>query len=146
MKSTNYISKEKAILIHDNSVINISGGLPGIKDEGQLESVLTHIQNDLYYPNFEDKLTHLLFSLAKFHMFNDGNKRTSIAVSVYFLRINGFAYITDTFIVEMENIVLWLASGYLDKDLLKMIIADLLFFECITDTTKIKIINSIPLV
>jgi hypothetical protein len=34
--------------------------------------VLEHIQNDDYYPDLQDKLTHLVFAVAKFHCFNDG--------------------------------------------------------------------------
>jgi len=59
-----------------------------LEDKGQLESVLFNIQNDIYYPTFIDKLTHLIFCLVKFHIFNDGNKRTAIACSSYFLQIN----------------------------------------------------------
>lgn len=68
-----YFDIELVIEIHD-IIIDQSGGLPGIKDEGQLESVLCHIQNDIYYPTFIDKLTHLVHSIIMFHMFNDGNK------------------------------------------------------------------------
>jgi len=46
-------------------IIENSGGLPGVKNVAQLESVLIHIQNDLYYPEMVDKLTHLVFSINK---------------------------------------------------------------------------------
>ena len=70
-----YIELEYAIKVHD-LIIKKVGGLDGIKDIGQLESVLEHIQNDLYYPTFADKMTHLIYSIVQFHMFLDGNKRT----------------------------------------------------------------------
>jgi hypothetical protein len=38
---------------------------------------------------FESKLTHLVYSVNKSHCFNDGNKRTSIALGAFFLEING---------------------------------------------------------
>ena len=38
-------------------IIDRSGGLDGLREIGLLESVLEHIQNDFYYPEFEDKLT-----------------------------------------------------------------------------------------
>lgn len=140
MDTINYIPKNILIEIHDEMVIKISGGLAGTKDIGQIESVLTHIQNDSYYPSFEEKITHLIFSLANFHMFNDGNKRTSIAASVYFLRINGLDYVTNTYLVEMENIVLWLASGYIDKDFLFEIVSDLIHYEYLSEKTKLKLV------
>lgn len=84
-----YFGIEYVKKIHDEQVLQFGkNGLMGIKDQGQLESILCNIQNDEYYPTFIDKLTHLIFCLVKFHIFNDGNKRTAIACSSYFLQIN----------------------------------------------------------
>ena len=55
-------------------IIEHSGGLGGVKNVDHLESVLGHIQNDGYYPEMADKLTHLVYSVNKNHPFNDGNK------------------------------------------------------------------------
>lgn len=66
-----YFDLAHAIRVHDQ-IIELSGGLPGTKDAGQIDSVLEHIQNDDYYPDLQDKLTHLVFAVAKFHCFNDG--------------------------------------------------------------------------
>ena len=70
--------------IHDN-IIKQTGGISGILNLDQIDSVLSHIQNDDYYPEFIDKVTHLFYSLCKFHPFLDGNKRTALAVAAYFL-------------------------------------------------------------
>lgn len=78
-----YFDVHYAIKEHD-AVLEASGGLSGIHDAGRLESVLTHIQNDEYYPTFEEKLTHLVFEINKGHCFFDGNKRTSIALVDYY--------------------------------------------------------------
>lgn len=72
-----YISLDQAVEIHGKTVEISGGGATGALNLGQLESVLEHIQNDLYYPTFEDKLTHLFFGASKFHCFEDGNKRPS---------------------------------------------------------------------
>lgn len=96
-----YFESTQAIKIHD-LILDNSGGLKGIKDTGQLESVLYHIQNDDYYSSFEDKITHLVYATVKFHMFYDGNKRTSIGLGAYFLNINGFVYCTDTFLKKWK--------------------------------------------
>lgn len=74
-----YFNTEHAIKEHDN-IIDISGGVKGMHNIGLLDSVIHHIQNDLYYPTFCDKLTHLVFSIAMNHAFSDGNKRSSIAL------------------------------------------------------------------
>ena len=68
------------------------GGADGVLDAGRLESVLQHIQNDVYYPTFEEKLTHLVFSANQFHCFQDGNKRISISLGAQFLLLNGYLY------------------------------------------------------
>ena len=84
-----YFDVHHAIQTHD-WIIDNSGGLTGTKNFGQLESVLDHIQNDLYYPNLEEKLTHLVFSINKFHAFNDGNKRSSLVLGANCLELNGY--------------------------------------------------------
>ena len=61
----NFFTADYTIRIHDK-IIEISGGIPGIKDYGNIDSPLAHIQNDDYYPTFEEKLTHLIFSLTNF--------------------------------------------------------------------------------
>ncbi len=81
-----YFSVEYAIKTHD-TILQVSGGIFGIKDVGNLESPLEHIKNDDYYPELEDKITHLVFSVNKNHAFTDGNKRSSIALGAFFLEL-----------------------------------------------------------
>ena len=50
-----YFDIKHAIKLHD-WIINNSGGLPGNREIGLLDSALQHIQNDMYYPTFEEKL------------------------------------------------------------------------------------------
>lgn len=50
-----YIDIEYAIKTHDK-ILQVSGGISGIIDQGRLESLLEHIQNDDYYPSFEESL------------------------------------------------------------------------------------------
>jgi death-on-curing protein len=66
-----YFDIGHAIKVHD-WIIDNSGGLHGQKEIGLLESALAHIQNDLYYPIFEEKLKHLVYVTNKFHPFSDG--------------------------------------------------------------------------
>ncbi|QJT83461.1 type II toxin-antitoxin system death-on-curing family toxin [Kosakonia sp. MUSA4] len=134
----NYFDIEHAIRVHD-WIIDKSGGLHGIKDRGVLESVLNHVQNDWYYPSFEEKLTHLFFSINKFHAFTDGNKRAGIALSAYFLEINGLSHCVKLFVHEMENIAVWVADGAISKDLLKLVVHDLVLCEEILEGTKLEL-------
>ena len=118
MAKFHYIDAEKAKDIHLLTIKHSGGGAEGILDFGKIESVLTHIQNDDYYPTFVDKLTHLFFCVCKFHSFEDGNKRLAITLSVQFLLINGYLAVAQTFFRETENISYHVAAGHIDKDLL----------------------------
>ena len=118
MAKFHYIDAEKAKDIHLLTIKHSGGGAEGILDFGKIESVLTHIQNDDYYPTFVDKLTHIFFCVCKFHSFEDGNKRLAITLSVQFLLINGYLAVAQTFFRETENISYHVAAGHIDKDLL----------------------------
>ncbi len=137
----NYFNKEYAVKTHD-FIIHESGGLHGVKDLGLLESILEHMQNDYYYPEFETKITHLVFSVNKNHAFNDGNKRSSIALGAYFLEINGLVYCIDQFIIEMENIAVHVADNRIDKELLLAIIYSVINEDDFSEELKLKIIEA----
>jgi death-on-curing protein len=128
MTRITYINLEKAIFIHQK-ILDKEAGLKGVKDQGQIDSILAHIQNDIYYPEFLDKITHLVFSLIKFHCFNDGNKRTALALGAYFTKLNFSSNLAEKFLVEMENIVVEVAENKIDKELLKEAI-----FRIMTET------------
>lgn len=138
---TLYFDAGHAIDVHD-WIIEHSGGLPGLKDQGQLESVLHHIQNDDYYPSFDAKLAHLVFGINKFHAFNDGNKRSSLTLGAYFLTLNGYDYCVPQFVLQMENIVVALAEGRIDKDLLQRLIISLIEEDDFSDALKLELLES----
>ena len=137
-----YFTVEYAVKTHDK-ILEISGGISGIKDFGNLESPLEHIQNDIYYPELEDKITHLVFCVNKNHAFNDGNKRSSIALGAFFLELNGLDSMVSKFIIEMENIAVHVADNRIDKELLFKIITSLIYEEDYSEELKLKIIDSI---
>lgn len=47
----NYLTQADLIKLH-NRVISVSGGLVGMRDVAILDSILSHMQNDEYYPDF----------------------------------------------------------------------------------------------
>jgi death on curing protein len=139
-----YLTLEQAIEIHRKTVEISGGGSYGILETGKLDSVMQNIQNDDYYPEFVDKITHLFFCANKFHCFQDGNKRIAISLSTQFLLLNGYMYCAGKFIREMENISYHLAAGKIGKDLLHDIIYAIIN-ETIDDDEelKLKILNVI---
>lgn len=117
-----YITQEQAEHIHKKTVDLSGGGSYEAINIGYLYSALELIQNDDYYPTFEDKLIHLVWSINRNHAFSDGNKRLSITLGVQFLSLNGYLYCIERFLREMENISYHLAAGRIEKELLAEII------------------------
>ena len=116
------------LLNKHNEVIRKSGGIMGVFNENLLRGFIEFIQNNVYYPSFEEKLSHLVFSIAKNHGFCDGNKRTAIIAGAFFLELNAFdQFIIDAFIKNMEGIILLTVQGFINKEQLCQIIYDLIY-------------------
>lgn len=137
-----YLTLKQAIETHEKTVEKSGGGELGHLELGKLDSVLEHIQNDDYYPTFEDKLTHLFFSACNFHCFVDGNKRIAITLSAQMLLLNGYMYCVSRFIRDMENISYHVAAGNIGKDLLHDIITAFLAEEMDEEELKLKIYHA----
>ena len=121
-----YISKEQALATHRSTIDHSGGGDYSDLNLGYLESALEMIQNDDYYPTFQDKLVHLIWSINRNHAFSDGNKRLSITLGVQFLSLNGYLFCIKRFLAEMENISYHLAAGRIEKELLDSLIQSIL--------------------
>jgi death-on-curing protein len=113
-----YLTIEQAIETHQLTVEKSGSGTLGVLEIDKLASVLEHIQNDDYYPTFEEKLTHLFFCACKFHCFQDGNKRIAITLCAQMLLFNGYLLFTSQFIHKAENISYHVAAGSISKALL----------------------------
>ena len=137
-----YFDTAHAIKEHD-FIIENTGGRQGMLNENLLDSVIEHVQNDIYYPAIEDKVAHILFSIVKNHPFNDGNKRSAIVLSVYFLELNGFDFKINPFIMHMENIVVHVAKNLINKELLLEIITNILYKEEFTEELQVKMLDAI---
>ncbi|MDE7326347.1 MAG: Fic family protein [Lachnospiraceae bacterium] len=144
MEKYNYITPEMARSTHAKTIKYSGGGTLEELDFEKLESVLYNIQNDDWYPTFEDKLTHLFFCTCQFHCFADGNKRLAITLSTLFLLQNGYMAIANTFMKKMENISLNVAASKIDKELLKKIVIAVMNETYDSDESlKLEIYNAI---
>ncbi|GBH21560.1 Fic family protein [Pseudomonas syringae pv. actinidiae] len=137
-----YFDIDHAVGIHD-WIIENSGGREGVLNIGNLESPLCHVQNDEYYPQIEDKLTFLVYSINKNHAFEDGNKRSSIALGAYFLQLNGYGYVVSRFVRNMENIAVWVADNKVGRELLQELLVSILYEDDFSETLKLKLIMAI---
>lgn len=116
-----YITLDQAKDIHRKTIQYSGGGTYEHFDLGRLDSVLQNIQNDDYYPTFEDKITHLFFCTCEFHCFADGNKRLAITLSTQFLLLNGYMAVAKRFFTVMETSV----TTWLQVELIKICFIEL---------------------
>lgn len=93
------LSIAEVLLIH-SVVIDETGGIHGIRDEGLLQSAVQQIQQTFsgqeLYPTIFDKAAALFLGLLKNHPFLDGNKRTATVALGVFLELNGYVLKLDS--------------------------------------------------
>lgn len=134
---------EEVISLHQKTIEVSGGGADGVLNLNSLNAVLDHIQNDDYYPTFEDKLTHLFFIANKSHCFQDGNKRIAITLGSIFLLKNGYIHAAREFLFKMESISYHVAANNIDKELLHEIITSIICEDDYSEELKLKIAESI---
>lgn len=86
------VAKDQVLAIHDAAIARF-GGLPGVRDEGLLDSALaqpwqTFGGRDLYKGDVA-KACRLCYGVIRDHPFTDGNKRTEAALLGASLRLCG---------------------------------------------------------
>lgn len=94
-----YVPIEDVVYIHE-MIIATTGGKGGVRDFVMLHGAVSRPQatfagKDLY-PGIHKKAAALMHSLLLNHAFEDGNKRTSIAVCERFLFVNGYAMVATS--------------------------------------------------
>jgi death-on-curing protein len=115
---------ELAYEIHEIA-INKYGGLSGTRDEGLLISALQQpfkgIGDEDFYPGFLTKASVLVFGIVKNHPFFDGNKRTGLALMLYYLISSG--YTINASDDELFDFVQKIASGDLNLNEIEIFLA-----------------------
>lgn len=134
MENLKYPTTEELLQIH-NHLIKMSleetevgsYGFLWWRNESDLQSVLTFIKNNDYYPTLADKLTQFMFAINKNHLFKDGNKRSSIYFPWYLLYINRCNNIeVSNFIRSLEDVSVLVASNSMNKDELRQYIKEII--------------------
>lgn len=85
MTKPTWITVAIATAIHDEAIYGF-GGLPGVRDQGLLESALDEPESSIFR-----LAAALCIGIAINHPFNDGNKRTALLATRAFLYLNGYA-------------------------------------------------------
>ena len=116
MNTPFWIAKEAILLLHDVSLAE-HGGLPGLRDEGLLDSALARPQNLISYaPDADVAALAAAYAvgIARNHPFADGNKRAAFLCIGLFLGINGWKLTASA--VEATQIIFGVAAGELEED------------------------------
>jgi death-on-curing protein len=112
-----HLSLAEALELH-SMIIEQTGGSPGLRDLGALESAIAQPRMTFggvdLYPSLVEKAAALCFSLVRNHPFVDGNMRVGHAAMETFFLLNGFDI--DASIDEQEQLILALAAGQLTRE------------------------------
>ena len=107
-----FLSKHQILMLHQH-LIDETGGSPGLRDEGLLDSALNapfQIFGDTSaYPSLQQKAVRLCYGLVKNHPFIDGNKRIGAHAMLVFLSVNGLELCYTQ--QELSDIILQVAAG-----------------------------------
>lgn len=137
-----YLSFDDILIYYGDTIKQSGGGMSGIREENGIKMILELVQNDLYYPSFEEKLTYLVYAFCTGHYFVDGNKRISLVVGAHFLIKNRYGWAGFHFLPHMEAYIWHVAAGNIDKDLLGKIIHFVINGQDLDEETKIEVIHA----
>lgn len=116
MDDPRWLTRKFVDAIHDDQ-LKQHGGLPGVRDEGAVESALArpkHLQTYGDDPSIERLAAAYGVGLARNHGYRDGNKRTAFAAMYTFLRLNEYRIVAEeTAVVDLMKAV---AQGDCDEE------------------------------
>jgi death-on-curing protein len=88
-----HLSAADILAIHDR-IIEETGGMLGVREEGLLLSIAqrpkTAFGGAEQFPDVFTKAAVYLESIATYHVFLDGNKRTALSTAAGFLHLNEY--------------------------------------------------------
>ncbi|WP_297290611.1 type II toxin-antitoxin system death-on-curing family toxin [uncultured Flavonifractor sp.] len=111
------LNKRQILMLHQH-LVDETGGSPGLRDEGLLDSALNApfqtFGDTSAYPSLQQKAARLCYGLVKNHPFIDGNKRIGAHAMLVFLAVNGLelSYTQQ----ELSDIILQIAAGEKEYD------------------------------
>ncbi|ENI4903115.1 type II toxin-antitoxin system death-on-curing family toxin [Escherichia coli] len=98
-----FISAEEIIYFHDK-LLSVTPSVTGMSDLGRAEALLYRVLNKYEYEGVSDlwllAAMHLL-AISRGHIFNDGNKRTALFITLLCLKRNGIILAANPEFVEL---------------------------------------------
>lgn len=108
------LTVDEVLMLHEK-LLRTTGGLPGLRDKGLLESAVFGIDAGFgdveRYPSVEEKAARLAYALVGNHPFVDGNKRVGMLAMLMMLTLNGVALCYSQ--MELIHLGVGTASGAL---------------------------------
>lgn len=104
---------ESVELIH-NTVLVFSVGRAGVHDKKLLQSAVNRPESYANYVEEYDLDTLcavLIDSLARYHGFEDGNKRTALMAAIYTYKLNGVHFaVSQKMNEDFDKLVMWVVN------------------------------------
>ncbi|MCY3821557.1 MAG: type II toxin-antitoxin system death-on-curing family toxin [Gammaproteobacteria bacterium] len=95
-------------------------GVPGSRAGTSVGAVLGRVQTNLAYqfenPTAAQAAAFAVYAFTVGHPFNDANKRTALAVGDLILLMNDEPVVAGEYQMELADLVIELAAGYIDQD------------------------------
>jgi death on curing protein len=111
-----FLALDDALAIHEDRIRKY-GGSSGVRDLGLLESALGTVMatfgGEFLHQTLFEMGAAYLFHICRNHPFVDGNKRTALACSLTFLRLNGVRIKSGE--DEFYDLVIGVAEGRVSK-------------------------------
>lgn len=118
MEDVFYLDSAMIVDITTMALAQEEQGAAVVRDPGLLESAVHRPQGssfgDEHYPDVFEKAAALMHSLARNHVFLDGNKRAAWNSTAVFLEVNGKPLVDPVDVDRAERFVLDVATGGLD--------------------------------
>lgn len=110
-----FISAEEIIRFHDR-LLSVTPGVKGMPDPGRAEALMFRVLNQYVYEGVTD-IWHLaamhLLAISRGHIFNDGNKRTALFITLLFLKRNHIELAANA---DFVDLTIDAAAGKLSLD------------------------------
>ncbi len=113
-----WLDRELILALYDD-IVDASGGVRGVRDEGLLASALNRPVNRFHYDACQDPIelaATYAVAISGNHPFVDGNKRVAFVAMGQFLEDNGLVLVADD--DDATAMMFALASGAADIDTL----------------------------
>lgn len=115
MGQIEYLSFDDILGYYADTIEQSGDGTKGVLSQDGIDKILDFVQNDSYYPTFEDTLTYLVFAFCTGHYFVPSSfSSSSFASCSVIFSILSFVGVVSFFLPRLSSLLLysnWVSSG-----------------------------------